>query len=372
MRRLRAEIEARRDLLDGVTLDIFPFEYVAVVGRQAVQRDLSLGKPFFSLDSRRATGGRFATGSRVDSLYDRGEAFAEFRHDVQDHEFHTGWSRGLDAGWSRRIVTGFAFEDHAFAPLPGSTLPVSVVPDDRRFLYPFIEFEAIEDRFEATRNIDQIGRTEDRFLGTRYSLRLGYSGAGMGSTETALHIKGAVGRAFSFREDETVLLGVDLGGRLHNGAGRNVLLSGHATYHGRHSARHLFYASLSGTLGRDLDIDQQILLGGDNGLRGYPLRYQAGDSRLLLTLEHRVYTDWYLFRLFHVGAAVFFDAGRTWGNNAAGSSSLGWLRNVGAGLRLGNTRSSVGRVLHVDLAFPPDGEDSIESMQVILQAKRSF
>ena len=52
-----------------------------------------------------------------------------------------------------------------------------------------------------------------------------------------------------------------------------------------------------------------MLLGGDNGLRGYPLRYQAGTSRALLTLEERYYTGWYPFHLFYVGARP----SSTWG-----------------------------------------------------------
>ena len=57
------------------------------------------------------------------------------------------------------------------------------------------------------------------------------------------------------------------------------------------------------------------MLGGDNGLRGYPLRYQAGDDNALMTLEQRFYSNWQPLKLFNVGAAVFFDAGRTWGDD---------------------------------------------------------
>jgi hypothetical protein len=49
------------------------------------------------------------------------------------------------------------------------------------------------------------------------------------------------------------------------------------------------------------------------GLRGYPLRYESGTSRGLLTVEQRFYTDWYPFRLVRFGAAIFGDVGRTWG-----------------------------------------------------------
>lgn len=109
-----------------------------------------------------------------------------------------------------------------------------------------------------------------------------------------------------------------------------------------------------------------------DGLRGYPLRYQGGDSSLLLTVEERLFTDWYPFHLIRIGAVGFFDAGRTWGVNPVGSENPGWLKDVGVGLRFGNTRSGIGRVVHLDLAFPLDGDSRIDSMQILFKGHASF
>jgi outer membrane protein assembly factor BamA len=91
-----------------------------------------------------------------------------------------------------------------------------------------------------------------------------------------------------------------------------------------------------------------------------------------MTLEQRYYSKWYPFRLFHVGAAAFFDMGRTWGTDVTGFQSSGLLRDVGIGLRLGSSRSSFGNVLHIDLAFPLDGGDDIDSVQLLVTTKGSF
>ena len=112
-------------------------------------------------------------------------------------------------------------------------------------------------------------------------------------------------------------------------------------------------ASLA-TLGHDLDGDHYLDLGGDTGLRGYPLRYQNGNERALFTVEERLYTDWYLFRLVNIGAAAFYDMGRTWGTTLVPTPQLGLLKDAGVGLRLGNARSSFGSVVHIDLAVPLD------------------
>ena len=100
------------------------------------------------------------------------------------------------------------------------------------------------------------------------------------------------------------------------------------------------------------DIPGPLTIGGDKGLRGYPLRYQAGERRVLATVEARAYSDWYPFRLFRVGGAVFYDTGRAWHGENQNTVNSGWLRDVGFGLRLLSARTSKGNVLHADIAFP--------------------
>jgi hypothetical protein len=48
------------------------------------------------------------------------------------------------------------------------------------------------------------------------------------------------------------------------------------------------------------------------------------------------------------------------------------LKDVGLGLRLGNMRSALGNVVHIDVAFPLDADPSISKVQFIIQAERSF
>ena len=55
-----------------------------------------------------------------------------------------------------------------------------------------------------------------------------------------------------------------------------------------------------------------------------------------------------------------------------GSEPQGLLKDVGVGLRFGNSRSALGNVLHVDFAFPLDGDPSISSMQIVVETKRRF
>src|SRR6266404_3911580 len=76
----------------------------------------------------------------------------------------------------------------------------------------------------------------------------------------------------------TLLLAGTLTGRLENGEPRNALLAGSVRYYVEQNENWLFLTTLQGAKGWRLDLENQILLGGDNGLRGYPLRYQDGTA----------------------------------------------------------------------------------------------
>jgi outer membrane protein assembly factor BamA len=331
---------------------------------------LALERPFYALDTRWATGAQVFNNDRVDSLYDLGNIVDQFRDHQRFAEAYGGWSRGLRNGWVQRWRFGATYDERQFDVYPafGGT---SAVPGDRKFVYPWVQFDLIQDDFLKLRNRDQIERTEDFFLGARASLRIGWA-AGNGGEPSALMYSGSLGHGAAISERSTLLSSVDFSGRYQQGAARNALFDGSMRYYVKQSDRLLLFATLEGSYGNRLDLDNQLLLGGDNGLRGYPLRYQGGNARALLTVEQRYFSRWYPFRLFRVGAAAFFDIGRTWGAAPLASPSLGLLKDVGVGLRFGNSRSGLGNVIHVDVAFPLDGDPSIKKVQFLVETRQRF
>lgn len=332
---------------------------------------IDLQKPFYSLDSRDAHGIYLFDNDEIDAIYDRGIKIGQFRDREQKAEFFAGRSRGLINGSTTRLTTGLAFEEHRFETVANDTFSHSIIPQDRKFVYPFVGIEYVEDRFEKAVNVDQINRTEDRFLGTRLAARLGYASTGFGSSQDAWMIEMDAQTGFGSSDEESLVLSSGLRTRLEDSGLTDFVLDSSAQYFRRQSDKRLFYASLRGIYGQDLDADNQILLGGDTGLRGYPLRYLSGNRSALLSIEQRYFTDWYPFRLFRVGGAVFFDAGKTWGNRFA-SGQDGIQRDIGIGLRLGNTRSGQGRMTHIDLAYPLDGDRDIASLQFVVETRKSF
>ena len=335
-------------------------------------RELTVQQPFYSLETPWAAGGYLINDLQSDSLYDRGQIINQFADRHQGAELFGGWSTGLRNGWVQRVTTGVTYDEHRFAPVPTWT-GVTLLPQDRRFVYPWVQYDLIQDNYLTLLNHDQIARTEDFYVGTSASLRAGWADTAYGSNSNALIFQGSASRGFIDGGTSTLLLETDFSGRLAEGGELdNGLLNGNARYYVEQSKNWLFFATASGTKGWNLDLDNQILLGGDNGLRGYPLRYQSGTARALFSVEQRYFTDWYPFRLFRVGGAIFVDAGRVWGQAPLAQPNFGWLSDAGFGLRLGNARSGLGNVVHIDIAFPFGGDSSIKRVQLLLQTEQHF
>lgn len=333
---------------------------------------LRLERPFFSLDARWSAGLSVEHDSAVQSVYRLGHRIAEYQRDAQDADIRFGWSQGLQDGWARRWIVGLRHEAAKFSEVPGASAPASL-PDDRRFNYPYLRIEGIQDDFQTARNLDQIARTEDQHFGTRYALELGWAATAYGSDRNAALLRAEASRGFRIGDSRSLFVAGALGSRIENGSARDALLSGLLRYYRQTSPRNTFFASLTCEIGHELDGDHELVLGGEEGLRGYPLRYQTGSGRATLTVEQRRYTNRSLWKLADIGGAVFFDIGRTWGDSRFGpTAGQGLLKDIGIGLRLGNNRSALGNVLHLDVAFPLDGDRSISQAQFLVQTKQSF
>lgn len=334
-------------------------------------RWLKLDRPFYALDTRWAAGGTDSDDELIHSVYDEGHTRAKYRRSARIAGVYGGFSPGLSQGWVQRWTFGVTYDDRQYDAAPGWN-GLNLVPEDRKFVYPWIGYEVLQDDFHKFRNRDQIGRTEDFFLGTRFYARLGWADEGLDSTRNAWMFQAQAAHAFEPSPRGTLLFASEIKGRLASGDFENTVLSGGARYYLQQSRKALFYAMLDGAVGQRIDLDEQLLLGGDTGLRGYPLRYQSGTARALLTLEQRYFTDWYPWRLFRIGGAAFFDVGRTWGQSPLGTDSQGILKDIGVGLRIGSSRSGLGNVIHVDLALPLDGDKSIDDVQLIIETLERF
>jgi outer membrane protein assembly factor BamA len=336
------------------------------------ERSLQVIRPFYSLDAPWSTKITALSFDRTVSRYNLGEIVDQFNDNQTSYELSGGLSNGYIDGWTKRLTFGMRYDRNIFLPTPGTTLPAQQLPPDRTLSYPFVGFDILQDKYKKVGDENQIGRTEDLYFGTEITGEIGLSNGAFGADRNAIMLAAKALRGIELTELQQLFLTSDFSSRIEDGRARNLIADAAAKYYWRWREDWLLYAGLSGTVTDSLDPDMQLLLGGDNGLRGYPLRYESGTSRALFTVEQRFYTDWYPFRLVRVGGAIFADVGRTWGTGVIGNSDPGLLRDVGFGLRLGNTRSGLGNVLHIDFAFPLNNIAGIQRFQFLVQTMQSF
>lgn len=331
-------------------------------------RALSVVRPFYALDTRWAAGFSGGNDSRIDSLYSNGIKVAQFRHRQDNAEAFGGWSEGLVDGWAQRYSLGVTYRKNTYGIEPDLPAP-DQLPSNNTIAAPFFRYEVVQDAYEKVKNRDLIERPEYFAMGFQSSVQLGRAWTGFGSTQNLWLYSASVSDGFRFPSDRTVLTSVSIDGQSGYGPLDRQVLGGSVRFYGRPDSRTLLFASVAADALKDPTQSSQLLLGGDTGLRGYPRNYQSGDRRALLNVEERVYTDWYPFRLFRVGGAVFYDFGRAWGGPNGNTANTGWLSDVGFGLRILSARSAFGNVLHIDFAIPLNHDPNIRSVQFIVTTK---
>lgn len=322
-----------------------------------------VGQPFYALDARRAWN---ATATVLDSrhrLYDAGEEIASFGLDYRRADLSRGWSKGLVDGFANRLSVGVTVEEWDFRDVPAS-LPEL---EDRAFAYPFVAFQRTGDDFSRVRNLNRVQTTEDVFLGRQYDLLLGLSPR---QGHVVYNAAFRDGRRFRSDVSDILLYGAQVSGFWNRDKGRaeNLIAQVWARYRRTQTPRWGLFVDAEATITDQLTPDQQILAGGDSGMRGYPNRFQAGAHRFRITAEERYYSGIYLWRVVRIAGAAFVDVGRAW--DSARDNPV--LANAGFGLRFESTRTDRSRVYHIDFAFPLVDQPGTRGLEITLTGKRSL
>lgn len=330
-----------------------------------------LERPFYALDTRWAGGVSASRFDRVDSIYTGGKVIGQYRHQQEAGEVYGGWSKGWIRGWTQRYSAGVNYLMDNYRNDP-TLSPSMQPPADQTLAGPFIRYELIQDRYQLVQNRDRIQRPEYFNMGFQSMIQLQRALPSFGSTQSSWLVTASANEGLRVLDRHDLLLSASYSGKYDTVYGDVQALSGSARYYMPHSPVALLYFAVSADEVRSPNPADQLLLGGDNGLRGYPLRYQSGAHRAVLTAEERVYTDWYPFRLFRIGGAVFYDLGRAWGGPIE-NPNPGWLSDVGIGLRILSARAAFGNVVHIDLAFPIHNTDpTIKSVQFLVTTGKTF
>ena len=235
-----------------------------------------------------------------------------------------------------------------------------------------MRFELVQDEFRQDTNLNLIGRVEDFAMGLQAHVQLGRALESLESTRDAWMYSAGVSNGFDITKNSFLLTGVSTAGRYAE-QGENQSLGGFVRYYHRHGRHLVYYAAVSADAVHDPDVPSPLSIGGDNGLRGYPLRYQSGERRVLFTTRSaRVYRLVPVSPVSRRRRGVLRPRPRLEGREPEHRRTRGWLRDVGFGLRLLSARTSKGNVLHADFAFPLDPDPSIDRVQFLVKTKVAF
>ena len=331
--------------------------------------------PFYALDTRRAWGISANQTERIDTQYFRGENASEVQHDIKDLSIFYGFSKGLVDGKAQRLSIGYRYRDETFEPTadlpPPATLPIS-----KELSYPFVNLEIVEDNYTTAFNLDQINRTEDLHLGYTLNVNFGYAADGLGSDQDRLVYGGRFNDTVLYTKKVLLRHEVRWEGIYNYDTDRSedVVINYDMTFFRSQTSHRSFFAELKLLWTENLDSHRQILLGGENGVRGYDRRLQAGDRSVVLTLEERQYTNYHLLNLAYLGFAVFIDIGRAWNPDFDEGFDDDYLASAGFGIRLASSKSDSSRVIHIDFAFPLSNQDEpeVDSSDISLSIKSSL
>jgi hypothetical protein len=333
--------------------------------------NIGAGQPFFALETPWAAVASIGNSRSILTRYSLGQSYDAYGLDWRVVDVNVGKALIVSDRWTVRTLVGWHRDDSQFTVVPDQAL-LGPLPEDRNLSYPYARVNWIENAYETTRNLDQIGFTEDLHYGLNASVGVGYASPAFGADRHALVADAELSHGWHLGSSQILLATASVVGRVQSGELQDTLAGATANYYLTTSENTKFVIKVAAQAGHDLDIDHFVQLGGDTGLRGYPLRYQSGSDSALLTLEERLYTQWFPFRLVRVGGAVFFDAGRTWGYSPIPTPELGVLKDIGAGLRLGNARSSFGNVVHIDVAVPLDAQANIDKVQFLVSTEKTY
>lgn len=331
--------------------------------------------PFYALDTRSAWGVSFNQHERVDSQYFRGKKVTEINHNIDDYAVYYGFSEGLVNNLTQRWFVGYRYSKDTFSPGPGLPAPATA-PLNKELSYPFVQYQAIQDQYTTAFNLDQIHRTEDLHLGYSFFASVGYADTGLGSDFNRLIVRSSFEDTLIYNEKILLQHNARLQGiwNFETETSEDVILEYNIKYFRSQTPRRSFFAQLNLLWSDNLNSNQQIVLGGDTGVRGYDRRFQIGDRRAVLSLEERQYTDYHLLNLAYLGFAVFIDIGRAWNPDIPSGLTDKYLASAGVGIRLASSKADQGRIVHIDFAFPLTNRDEpeVDSSDVSVNIKTSL
>jgi hypothetical protein len=342
---------------------LFRTRWVAEIGYQnrtdGFFKDIRLGRPFYSLATQRAWGGRWESDELTEHLYAENVSAVQGRRRSQVLRGWYGHRLGGGGGTTRRVFAGWDARDVVYDDWrwvdTGNPYPA---PQDLLISGPRVGFELISDNYEVLHGLRSWFSQEDVGLGPNFRVGATFSGPAVGGDISRVLYDGLFNVA---RHSGRWLLMGDawFSGRLDRSEPQNIVIGAQFAA-AQIGVRGFQFRVLAETSYR-LELDAQLTLGSGVGLRGWDPDYFDGTGRALVNAQWRTILLRDVFHLFSVGAVIFADAGTTW-DARVGQDTGGIRADAGVGLLFDLSRLSTSNVLRVEIAWPDDGGPYVVSI----------
>lgn len=311
------------------------------------ERRVALDHPFFSADTPWASTASHEHTEKLLGQFSNNVRVSEFTQTKEAHQ--VGGS--LKVGHGRRVVThaGLRYrkETAHFAATDKTALPL---PESSDLQTVFLDLDTSRTKFIKIDRVEKMTRVEDFNLGPSFLLAPGISPHSLNGRPNTSQLSGAY-------EERWLIKGSNLFYTRYNYSGRDVFEKGvntHSSISMRYYHRDLPLQTVvvhtRADWGHRLDPDNQIILGGDSGLRAYKTNQFVGNRSWVMNIEDRFFFVDEFVNLFSIGAAAFYDVGGAWSQGQ--TLSLSDLHNsVGVGLRFGLTKSSNEVIVRIDVSY---------------------
>lgn len=334
---------------------------------------LQFDKPFYQLSTENRFLANYLRYNRADEIFQNGGTRSVFAHDGHQYDIAYGFLLQRTGDDLHRLTFGVTDQNDEFASPQGNLESgfKPFVPEDRQFVYPWVEYEFLQNDFKVLQDIYLTNQNEDINLGWAAKVKLGYE-THSPSSALGVHMQSSLSRGFLW-DSSLLLMGAYFSSTVGVLEEDYSSVSLHGEYFNRLNSKFAFYTSGLLSASRNQFLDLPVTLGGESGVRGYPLQYQHGEHRAMTSMELRYYPKINIYRVLDMGMVAFFDAGKAWsGESSRDNEYTGVLASTGFGARFYSNRSSHRNVIHVDMAFPLSKGDNVDSWQWRLQVKQSF
>ena len=220
--------------------------------------------------------------------------------------------------------------------------------------------------FVRTRYVNQMGRVEDIAVGYGYSMSIGYGSPLYGSDRSETLLNWLFSLTLAHQELLFLNTHADFTTRLSNEP-RESVFNGKIKMVRKNLLYQTLAAQLSTVFEFGLEGESQVILDGENGLRGYNPYAFSGEKMIILNIESRsIFRDGIFEKLESwvvVGSALFLDVGYVFNGGELVLSEP--KRSIGMGLRFSIPRLSGSRVFRCDFAYPLDVQGGTSRVPVI-------